>query len=96
MTLATNYAFDTPVPYASGALIRTVEEAASILRSRMQDCFTMEGLNTLLMLERAAEGDEIEEARLAFCSWASNERVALMRATSPETRAGPWNLPAWR
>ena len=39
----------------------------------MQERFTMEGLNTLLMLERAAEGYEIEEARLAFCLWASHE-----------------------
>jgi hypothetical protein len=36
----------------------------------------MQGLNTLLMLERAAEGTEVEEARRAFCLWASNEGLA--------------------
>jgi hypothetical protein len=77
MTPATDYAFDVPVLLrcASGSLIRTVEEAACILRSRMRERFTMEGLNTLLMLERAAQGDEIEEARHAFCSWALHERL---------------------
>jgi len=78
MTVATDYAFDIPVPLycASGTLVRTAEQAACILRSNMQERFTMVGLNTLLMLERAAEGYEIEEARLAFCLWASHEGLA--------------------
>ena len=75
MTVATDYAFDIPVRLycASATLVRTAEQAACILRSNLQARFTIEGLNTLLMLERAAEGDEIEEARLAFCLWASHE-----------------------
>ena len=78
MTVTPDYAFDIPVRLycASGTLVRTAEQAACILRSNMQERFTMEGLNTLLMLERAAEGYEIEEARLAFCLWASHEGLA--------------------
>ena len=78
MTPGTDYAFDLPVLLRSpsGTLIRTVEQAACILRSNIRERFTMEGLNTLLMLERAAEGDEIQEARRAFCSWASHEGLA--------------------
>ena len=78
MTVATDYAFDIPVRLycASITLVKTAEQAACILRSNMQERFTMEGLNTLLMLERAAEGYEIEEARLAFCLWASHEGLA--------------------
>ena len=77
MSFATNFAFDVPVLLRSvPGTIRTVEEAACILRLHMRGRFTMEGLNTLLMLERAAEGDEIQEARQAFCSWALHERVA--------------------
>jgi hypothetical protein len=75
MSTATDYAFDLPVR-ASGTLIRTVEQAASMLRSSMRQRFTMEGLNTLLMLERAAEGDEIDLARRAFSSWATHEGLA--------------------
>jgi hypothetical protein len=77
MSPTTSYAFDVPVLLRSATgVIRTVEEATCILRSRMRARFTMEGLNTLLMLERAAEGDEIEEARRAFYSWALHERLA--------------------
>jgi hypothetical protein len=78
MTLATDHAFDAPVHLqcASDALIRTVDEAVSIVRSNLRGRFTMQGLNTLLMLERAAEGTEVEEARRAFCLWASNEGLA--------------------
>ena len=78
MTLATDYAFEVPIHLqcASEVLIRSVDEAVSVLRSNMLSRFTMQGLNTLLMLERAAEGSEIEEARRAFCLWASNEGLA--------------------
>jgi hypothetical protein len=78
MIVATDYAFDIPVRLycASVTLVRSVEQAACILRSNLQERFTMEGLNTLLMLERAAEGYEIEEARLAFCLWASHAGLA--------------------
>ena len=78
MNAATDYAFDLPVRLrcASGTLIRTVEQAASILRSSLQERFTMEGLNALLMLERAAEGYEIDVARRAFSSWAAHEGLA--------------------
>ena len=78
MTAPTDYAFDMPVHVrcASATLIRTVEQAASILRSSLQQRFTMEGLNALLMLERAAEGYEIDVARRAFSSWAAHEGLA--------------------
>lgn len=78
MSPPTDYAFDIPVHLrcAAGTLIRTAEQAASILRSSMQERFTMEGLNTLLMLERAAEGYEIDVARRAFSSWATHEGLA--------------------
>ena len=68
-------AFDEPVLLRSreSEPIRTVEQAACILRSRLQLQFTIASLNMLLVLERAAEGAEVEEARKAFCSWASKE-----------------------
>jgi hypothetical protein len=51
MTFATDYAFDNPVQLqaASDALVRTVDEAVSMLRSNMRSRFTIEGLNTLLI-----------------------------------------------
>ena len=70
MTSSTDYAFEIPV-LLPATIIRTVAQATSILRSNMRDLFTIESLNVLLKLERAAEGDEVEEARLAFYSWAS-------------------------
>jgi hypothetical protein len=72
-----NFAFDLPVIFhrSTTAPIRTAKEAASILRSHLQVRFTMAGLNALLLLERATEQTECEEARLAFCSWASNEQL---------------------
>jgi hypothetical protein len=72
-----DFAFDMPVLLHSrlGAPIRTAEEAAGIVRSCLRERFTMAGLTALLMLERAAEGSEIEEARQAFWTWASSERL---------------------
>jgi hypothetical protein len=72
-----DFAFRIPVLLDSrlGAPIRTAEEAAGIVRSCLRERFTMAGLNALLMLERAAEGSEIEEARQAFWTWASSERL---------------------
>ena len=62
-------AFDVPVPLPlSEQPIRTVGEAASFVRSRLQAQFTMDRLTTLLVLERAAEGSEIAEARHCFCA----------------------------
>jgi hypothetical protein len=48
MRPATDYAFDIPVNLqrASALLIRTVEEALSVVRSNMRSRFTMQGLNT--------------------------------------------------
>ena len=73
----TDYAFDTPVLLASSGKtqVRTAQEAASILRFRLREQFTIAGLNALLMLERAAHADEIEAARHAFCSWASSQQL---------------------
>ena len=72
----TDCAFDRPV--VLGALketsMRTVEEAALFLRLRLRERFTLAGLSALLMLERAGEAAEVEEARQAFCSWASKEQ----------------------
>jgi hypothetical protein len=70
-------AFDMPVLLHSplGTPIRTAEETACIIRTCLRERFTMAGLNALLMLERAAEGDEVEEARQAFWSWASSEQL---------------------
>ncbi|HEX2216185.1 MAG TPA: hypothetical protein VHG27_05765 [Xanthobacteraceae bacterium] len=72
-----DFAFERPVLLGAPARaqIRTAEEAAHILRSRLRERFTIAGLNALLMLERAGETDEVEEARQAFCSWASNEQL---------------------
>ena len=70
-------AFDEPV-VLQGATepIRTVEQAAQIVRSLLQAQFTVDRLTTLLKLERAAEGLEIAEARNAFCMWACKEQPA--------------------
>jgi hypothetical protein len=83
MSRATDYAFDIPVHLrgSSGALIRTVEQAISLLRATLQQRFTIEGLNTLLMLERAADGCEIDAARQAFRSWAAHEGLRGARAS---------------
>ena len=69
-------AFDEPVVVQIWSQpIRTVEQAAQIVRSHLRAQFTMQRLSTLLVLERAAEGLEVAEARQAFCSWAHTEIV---------------------
>jgi hypothetical protein len=75
MTGITDYAFDDPVTM-SAQLIRTVSQAADLVRSNLRSRFSMQGLNTILMLERAVSGSEVEEARVAFCSWATQEGLA--------------------
>ena len=70
-------AFDEPVLVSvSTEPVRTVEQAAQIVRLHLQAKFTIHRLNTLLALERAADGSEIAEAREAFCSWVCAERPA--------------------
>jgi hypothetical protein len=70
-------AFDEPVTIELSSLpVRTVDQAAQIVRSHLQAQFTMQRLTTLLMLERAADGLEIAEARQAFCTWANKENWA--------------------
>lgn len=78
MTPSTDYAFDIPVllPALPEAVIRTVAQATSILHANMRQLFTIDALNVLSMLERAAEGNEVEEARQAFYSWASRSGLA--------------------
>ena len=78
MSEITDYAFDDPVAISAqyGKLIRTVSQAADVVRSNLRSRFTMQGLNTILMLERAVSGSEVEEARVAFCSWAAQEGLA--------------------
>ena len=73
------FAFATPVLLHSPlrASIRTAEEAACVVRSCLQDRFTMAGLTALLVLERAAEGAEVEQARHTFLSWAASERLLV-------------------
>ena len=74
MTAVTDYAFDNPVRLReTGRLIRTATQAADIVRSNMRARFSMQGLATILMLERALAGDEVEEARIAFFAWATKE-----------------------
>ena len=74
MTAVTDYAFDNPVRLReTGRLIRTAAQAADIVRSYMRARFSMQGLATILMLERALAGDEVEEARVAFFAWATQE-----------------------
>jgi hypothetical protein len=69
--------FDEPVlVQISTEPVRTVEEAAQIVRSHLRAKFTIHRLNTLLTLERAADGSEIAEAREAFYSWACAEVAA--------------------
>jgi hypothetical protein len=82
----TDFAFDVPVLLHSplSTAVATAEEAARIVRSCLQERFTMAGLTALLMLERAAEGAEVAEARQAFWSWASNEQL-LVRRGIPES-----------
>ena len=71
-------AFDEPViTQISSQPIRTVDQATEIVRAHLRTQFTMQRLTTLLVLERAADGLEVAEARQAFCSWASNELLML-------------------
>lgn len=72
----TEYAFDNPVQLTSGMLIRTASQAAELVSSSMRTLFTIHGLNTVLILERAVAGDEVEEARVAFWTWARQQRLA--------------------
>ena len=76
----TDYAFENPVLLGTPttALVRTLSDAAYIVRLRLRERFTLAGLNTLLMLERATEEDEVEGARQAFCSWAQKERFSIL------------------
>jgi len=71
-------AFDQPVALSAdcATLIRTAGQAADVVRSALRARFTIQGLNTILMLERAVLGSEVQEARVAFCSWAANEGLA--------------------
>ena len=71
-------AFDQPVPLSAECtmLIRTAGQAADIVRSALCARFTIQGLNTVLMLERAVLGSEVQEARVAYCLWAANEGLA--------------------
>jgi hypothetical protein len=69
-------AFDEPViVQISSQPVRTVDQAAQIVRLHLRAQFTMQRLTTLLILERAADGLEVAEARQAFCSWACDEGV---------------------
>ena len=79
---STDYAFEMPVLLHAvpETVIRTVGQAIGIMRSNMRELFTIEALDVLLKLERAAEGDEVEEAREAFCVWASRRDLAKASA----------------
>mgnify|MGYP003340532193 CR=1 FL=1 len=71
-----NFAFDSPVVLRSSvAPINTAEEAIAVLREHLRSRFTMAGLSTLLMLERAWDCSECAEARAVFHSWAAGEQV---------------------
>jgi hypothetical protein len=74
-------AFDVPVVLPDSAKpIKTVEQAAQVVRSLLQAQFTIDRLTVLLALERAAEGSEVAEARQAFCMWACKEQSAISLA----------------
>jgi hypothetical protein len=75
MNLLADCAFDQPVALNAdcATLIRSAGQAADIVRSALRARFTIQGLNTVLMLERAVLGSEVQEARVAFCSWAAHE-----------------------
>ena len=76
--MADDVAFDVPVPIPpSEQPIRTVGEAAKFVRSRLQAQFTMDRLTTLLVLERAAQGSEVAEARHSFCSLVFKESAPV-------------------
>lgn len=79
--------FDEPVIVPmSKAPVRTVEQALQIVTSRLQGQFTVHRLSTLLVLERAAEGLEVAEAREAFRVWAYQEFTALDACNSDPRR----------
>ena len=80
-------AFDEPViVQISSQPIRTVDQAAEIVRAHLRTQFTMQRLTTLLVLERAADGLEVAEARQAFCSWASSELLNSVRLLMPANK----------
>jgi hypothetical protein len=72
-----SYAFEMPVvlKVPDETLLRTVDDAAVFVRRRLQERFSLAGLNALLLLERVVESDEVEEARRRLCSWASSEQL---------------------
>ena len=51
------------------------EHAAEFVRACLQQQFTFARLNMLLMLERVASWEDVEQARCAFETWASAERT---------------------
>jgi hypothetical protein len=69
--------YEPVVVRLSESPVRTVGQAAEIVRSHLREKFTMQRLNTLLVLERAAEGVEVEDARLAFKNWAHSDLGAV-------------------
>jgi hypothetical protein len=72
--MSQDVAFYEPVVIRLSELtVRTADQAAEIVRSHLREQFTMQRLNTLLVLERATEGLEVEEARLAFSNWAHSD-----------------------
>ena len=75
--MADDVAFDVPVPIPSEQPIRTVSEAAKFVQSRLDAQFTMDRLTTLLVLERAAQGSEIAEARQCFCYFVVKESARV-------------------
>ena len=76
MSAATDYAFENPVGLLGNEMIRTASQAAEIVRSNLRRRFTMRGLDTILMLECAVAGHEVEQARIAFHTWAMHEGLA--------------------
>ena len=60
--------------------IRTAEQAACLIRSRLRQRFTMAGLSALLLLERAGEAGEFDAATASFFSWAATENLLAFRS----------------
>jgi hypothetical protein len=61
---------------ASDRFVDAKQTTTSLAPERsLRQRFTVAGLTALLMLERAAEGSEVEQAREAFWSWASSEQL---------------------
>jgi hypothetical protein len=73
----TNLAFERPVllTLPENGCVTSTGEALEIARAMLHQQFTFGRLSMVLMLERVTGSHEVEEARHAFRSWATSERL---------------------